>query len=74
MSVAISLPVLWHLGTLHGYEKLLVLLVAFGPFVVLTFAVRFAQRRALKEDEEKESSDSSDPSDTGDVSGRPPAT
>ena len=56
------LLVLWHLGSLHGYEKLLVLLVAFGPFVVLSLAVRFAQRRANAEDESE------------DVSGRPPAT
>jgi hypothetical protein len=51
-----------HLGALHGYEKLAVLLVAFGPFVVLWFVVRYAQRRAAAEDEHE------------DLSGRPPAT
>ena len=54
-----------HLGSLHGYEKLLVLLVAFGPFVVLSFVVRYAQRRNATEDEE---------SGQDDLSGRPPAT
>ena len=57
-----------HLGALHGYEKLLVLLVAFGPFVVLSFVVRYAQRRNAAEDDEAGST-------TGqDVSGHPPAT
>lgn len=26
---------LWHIGALHPYEQALVLLLAFGPFVVL---------------------------------------
>jgi hypothetical protein len=51
-----------HLGSLHGYEKLLVLLVAFGPFVVLWFAVRHANRRNAAEDAQD------------DLSGRPPTT
>jgi hypothetical protein len=57
-----------HLGSLHGYEKLLVLLVAFGPFVVLWFAVRYANRRNAAEDAQ----DTQDTQD--DLSGRPPAT
>ena len=60
------LPVVWHLGNLHGYEKLLVLLIAFGPFVVLSLAVRHAQRRNAAEDEAEE--------DERDLSDRPPAT
>jgi hypothetical protein len=59
-----------HLGALHGHEKLLVLLVAFGPFVVLSFVVRFAQKRALEEEVSAGSTTEGD----DDVSGRPPAT
>ena len=36
---------LWHLGSLHAYEKLLVALVAFGPFVVLGVVVYVVRRR-----------------------------
>jgi hypothetical protein len=60
----VVLPIAWHLGALHGYEKLLVLLVAFGPFVVLSFIVRFANRRNAAEDD----------TSATDVSARPPAT
>ncbi len=65
MSVLLVAPWLaQHLGALHGYEKLLVLLIAFGPFVVLTLVVRYANRRNADEDEVE----------GPDVSGRPPAT
>lgn len=37
-----------HLGALHPYEQFLVLLVAFGPFVVLAFVVRRARRKAIE--------------------------
>ena len=57
-----------HLGALHGFEKLLVLLVAFGPFVVLSFVVRYAQRRDAAEDDQDQQDE------RGDLSGRPPAT
>ena len=40
-----------HLGALHPYERVLVLLVAFGPFVVLAFVVRAQRRRAIAEEE-----------------------
>ena len=33
-----------HLGQLHAYEQLLVLLIAFGPFVVLGVVVWFRRR------------------------------
>jgi hypothetical protein len=60
-----GLLVVEHLGALHGYEKLLVLLIAFGPFVLLSLVVRYANRRNAEEDS----------AGTGeDVSGRPPAT
>ena len=29
----------WHLGALHAYEQALVLLLAFGPFVVLGLVI-----------------------------------
>ena len=56
-----------HLGNLHTYEKALVLLIAFGPFVVLSFVVRYAQRRNAADEDASAEQD-------GDVSGRPPAT
>jgi len=38
-----------HLGTLHTYERWIVALVAFGPFVVLGLVVRSARKRAEAE-------------------------
>ncbi len=66
----ILLPVAWHLGALHGYEKLLVLLVAFGPFVLLALVVRYARKRDLAEEEAQYERD---PGPDG-LSGRPPTT
>lgn len=37
--------VLWHLGQLHAAETWLVLLVAFGPFVVVALLVHRERRR-----------------------------
>ena len=34
-----------HLGALHGYEKALTLLLAFGPFVVLGSVIAVRRRR-----------------------------
>jgi phosphotransferase system glucose/maltose/N-acetylglucosamine-specific IIC component len=45
-----GLPAL-HLGGLHSYERLLVLLVAFGPFVVLGVVVYVVRRRDVAEDQ-----------------------
>ena len=39
-----------HLGALHPVEQLVVLLVAFGPFVVLFVVVYVARRRAIEEE------------------------
>lgn len=39
-----------HLGALHPFEQALVLLVAFGPFVVLGVVVHRARRRAMADD------------------------
>ena len=68
MSVSLLL-VAEHLGALHGYEKALVGLVAFGPFVVLSLVVRYANRRNAEEDAVSTGSTNED-----EVSGRPPAT
>jgi hypothetical protein len=43
-------PVL-HLGTLHPVEQALVLLLAFGPFLVLGLVVRHRRRRDAEQDE-----------------------
>ncbi len=48
MSLHLSLMLaatLLHLGTLHSSERALVLLVAFGPFVVLVAVVVVLRRR-----------------------------
>ncbi len=40
----------WHLGGLHPYEQLLVLVLAFGPFVVLGVVVAVQRRRAVADE------------------------
>ena len=42
---------LWHLGQLHAIEKVLVGVIAFGPFIVLGIVVYVARRRDLAEEE-----------------------
>jgi hypothetical protein len=44
-------PLPLHLGALHAYEQALVLLLAFGPFVVLGVVVAIQRRRAIDEEE-----------------------
>jgi len=39
-----------HMGALHPLEQLLVLTVAFGPFLVLFVVVYVARRRAIEEE------------------------
>ena len=39
-----------HMGGLHAYEQLIVLLLAFGPLLLLAVTVRIARRRAEHED------------------------
>ena len=51
----LPLPVL-HLGDLHPLEQTLVLLLAFGPFVVLGLVVRHQRRRDLPPDDESPAS------------------
>lgn len=51
MAVMTSLtPVPLHLGALHPYELLLVLVIAFGPFVVLAVVVFVLRRRDLRDE------------------------
>ena len=46
-----ALPALpLHMGGLHPYEQLIVLLVAFGPFVVLFVVVYVVRRRDLADE------------------------
>ena len=45
------LLVLRHLGQLHAVEKVLVGVIAFGPFVVLAFVVYLVRKRDLAEEE-----------------------
>lgn len=44
---------LWHFGALHAYEKVLALLLAFGPFVVLGAVIAVRRR----DDSEQRSED-----------------
>ena len=43
--------VLMHLGNLHPVEKLLVAVIAFGPFVVLGIVVYVVRKRDIAEEE-----------------------
>ena len=48
-----SLPLL-HMGKLHGYEHLLVYLLAFGPFLLLALTIWISRRRnRLETDDER---------------------
>jgi hypothetical protein len=42
-----------HLGALHPYEKVLTLVLAFGPFVVLGAVITVRRRHEEAEDDEK---------------------
>ncbi|RYP83686.1 hypothetical protein EKO23_18185 [Nocardioides guangzhouensis] len=43
-------PLPLHLGGLHPFEQLLVLAIAFGPFVVLCVVVWFRRRQDLADE------------------------
>ena len=51
------LPPALHLGGLHPYEQALVLLIAFGPFVVLGVVVYVVRKRDLADEERERSSE-----------------
>lgn len=44
-----------HLGPAHGFERFLVAVVAFGPFVVLAVVAVLVRRRDAREREEDRS-------------------
>jgi hypothetical protein len=46
-----TLPVPEHLGALHGYERLLVAVIAFGPFVVAGVVVHLMRKRDIAAEE-----------------------
>jgi hypothetical protein len=49
-----ALPALpLHLGGLHPFEQLIVLLVAFGPFVVLFVVVYVVRRRDMTDQQDE---------------------
>ena len=52
-----------HLGNLHPAETWLVLLLAFGPFVVITLLVRRDRRRHTEDDDPLDPMDPMDPMD-----------
>ncbi|MDH2415027.1 hypothetical protein [Nocardioides sp. CER19] len=43
-----------HMGALHPYEKVLTLLLAFGPFVVLGLVIAVRRRQDLAEERAEE--------------------
>lgn len=45
---------LLHLGSLHPYETALLLLLAFGPFVVLAVVVVTIRRRDVAEEDRRD--------------------
>ena len=52
--------ILEHLGQLHPYEQALVLLLAFGPVLLLAVTVRIARKRAAEVPDAVDLSDLSD--------------
>jgi hypothetical protein len=52
--VHLAAHVLAHLGRLHTYEQALVLLIAFGPFVVLGVVVVLMRRRDVAAERRQE--------------------
>lgn len=51
MLVAPAVPL--HLGALHPYETVLLMLLAFGPFVVLAVVVAVLRRRDIAQEEQE---------------------
>ena len=53
-----NVPVLpLHMGALHPYEQLLVLLLAFGPFVLLAVVVVVRRRHDARDDAQHDARD-----------------
>jgi hypothetical protein len=53
LATLLTVPPALHLGALHPVERLLVLVVAFGPFVVLFVVVYVVRRRDIAEEEQQ---------------------
>ena len=51
MNVTVWLPLL-HMGAMHPFEKVLTLLLAFGPFLVLAAVIVVRRRREAADDAE----------------------
>ncbi|MGZ5399867.1 MAG: hypothetical protein ACXWXO_18840 [Nocardioides sp.] len=41
-----------HLGSMHGYEQVLALVLAFGPFVLLAIVIVVRRRHEAAEDDQ----------------------
>lgn len=54
-----------HLGALHAYEKALVALIAFGPFVVLGVVVYVIRRRDVAAEEAEHDTSRQDDAEDG---------
>ena len=50
---------LWHMGALHPFEQALVLLLAFGPFVVLGVVVWLRRREDARLDAREDARENS---------------
>jgi len=50
-----------HMGALHGYEQVLVYLLAFGPFVVLGIVVYVVRGRDVAEEDRTAEDPAGDP-------------
>jgi hypothetical protein len=50
-----------HMGQLHAYEQALVVLLAFGPVLLLAVTIRIARRRAEAEENEQVQAEEHEP-------------
>jgi cytochrome c-type biogenesis protein CcmH/NrfF len=44
----------WHLGTLHPFEQVLTIVLAFGPFILLGVVIVIQRRKDAREETEEE--------------------
>ena len=54
-----------HMGQLHAWEQVFVLLLAFGPFILLGIVVVVVRRRDIAEEHASGTEDSQDPEAPG---------
>jgi hypothetical protein len=43
----------WHLGTLHPFEQVLTIVLAFGPFILLGVVIMIQRRKDAREETEE---------------------